>query len=249
MVPTDEGAAAWGFEATVDGVRYVSRAMVRDEALRQYDDALEAVRGGFLLDEERADVVIASLGDLKPGAVVAPSITYATELLAEGAAARFMLPTPVSSRCAPASDRTGVVADASRGSEPSRGDGSVVRPHVRDGRHNDRTDTRGPVAIAPDRSGAGRRARTRAAGIRYSPAPRGHRAVLHLPQAASRGVSRPHGRPSTRARTPSPVSGLGSSGRCWQGRRGGPPQRRFAGLAPRLRPLSLSRPAALEERA
>ena len=65
--PLDEGAAVCGFEATVDGVRYVGRAMERDEAFKEYDDALEAGHGGFLLDEERADVFTASLGNLKPG--------------------------------------------------------------------------------------------------------------------------------------------------------------------------------------
>ncbi len=108
VFPLDEGAAVCGFEATVDGVRYVGRAMERDEAFRKYDDALEAGHGGFLLDEERADVFTASLGNMKPGSEVALSITYVTELAAEGAAARFTLPTTVSPRYAPAQDQTGV---------------------------------------------------------------------------------------------------------------------------------------------
>jgi hypothetical protein len=108
VFPLDEGAAVCGFEATVDGVRYVGRAMERDKAFKEYDDALEAGHGGFLLDEERADVFTASLGNMKPGSEVVLSITYVTELAAEGAAARFTLPTTVSPRYAPASDRTGV---------------------------------------------------------------------------------------------------------------------------------------------
>ena len=108
VFPVDEGAAVCGFEATVDGVRYVGRAIERDEAFKQYDDALEAGHGGFLLDEERADVFTASLGNIKPGSEVVLSITYVTELAAEGAAARFTLPTTVSPRYAPASDRVGV---------------------------------------------------------------------------------------------------------------------------------------------
>jgi len=106
--PLDEGAAVCGFEATVDGVRYVGRAMERDEAFKTYDDALEAGHGGFLLDEERADVFTASLGNLKPGSAVELSITYVTELAAEGEAVRFTLPTTVSPRYAPAADRQGV---------------------------------------------------------------------------------------------------------------------------------------------
>jgi Ca-activated chloride channel family protein len=106
--PLDEGAAVCGFEASVDGVRYVGRVMERDEAFRQYDDALEAGHGAYLLDEERADVFTASLGNLNPGAHVELSITYVAELAPEGDAVRFTLPTAVSPRYAPAADRTGV---------------------------------------------------------------------------------------------------------------------------------------------
>ncbi len=108
VFPLDEGAAVCGFEATVDGVRYVGQVKERDEAFKEYDDALEAGHGGFLLDEERADVFTASLGNMKPGAEVVLSISYVTELAAEGAAARFTLPTTVSPRYAPAQDRAGV---------------------------------------------------------------------------------------------------------------------------------------------
>jgi Ca-activated chloride channel family protein len=106
--PLDEGAAVCGFEATVDGVRYVGRAMERDEAFKRYDDALEAGHGGFLLDEQRADVFTASLGNMKPGSIVELAITYVTELAAEGEALRFTLPTTVSPRYAPAADQRGV---------------------------------------------------------------------------------------------------------------------------------------------
>ena len=101
VFPLDEGAAVCGFEATVDGVRYVGRVKERDEAFREYDEAMEAGHGAFLLDEERADVFTASLGNMKPGASVELSITYVTELAAEGEGVRFTLPTTVSPRYAP----------------------------------------------------------------------------------------------------------------------------------------------------
>ena len=106
--PLDEGAAVCGFDATVDGVRYAGRVMERDEAFKTYDEALEAGHGGYLLDEEHADVFTASLGNLRAGAAVELSITYVTELAAEGEAVRFTLPTTVSPRYAPAEDRQGV---------------------------------------------------------------------------------------------------------------------------------------------
>ena len=106
--PLDEGAAVCAFEAIVDGVRYVGRAKEREEAFNEYDDALEAGHGGFLLDEQRADVFTASLGNMKPGASVELAVTYVTELAAEGQAVRFTLPTTVSPRYAPEADRKGV---------------------------------------------------------------------------------------------------------------------------------------------
>ena len=120
VFPVDERAAVCGFEATVDGVRYVGQAKERDEAFKEYDDALEAGHGGFLLDEERADVFTASLGNMKPGSEVVLSITYVTELAAEGAAMRFTLPTTVSPRYAPAQDSIGV--------GPTQGD--ILNPPV-----------------------------------------------------------------------------------------------------------------------
>ena len=106
--PLDEGAAVCGFEAVVDGARYVGQAMDREQAFKKYDDALEAGHGGFLLDEERADVFTASLGNMKPGSSVELSITYVTELAAEGEGVRFSLPTTISPRYAPEADRKGV---------------------------------------------------------------------------------------------------------------------------------------------
>ena len=106
--PVEEGAAVCGFDAVVDGVRFVGTVMERDEAFRTYDDAMEAGDGAYLLDEERADVFTASLGNVKPGSEIVLSITYVTELAAEGQAGRFTLPTTVSPRYAPAEDAAGV---------------------------------------------------------------------------------------------------------------------------------------------
>jgi Ca-activated chloride channel homolog len=108
VFPLDEGAAVCGFTATVGGVRYAGRVLARDEAFREYDDALEAGHGAFLLDEERADIFTASVGNLAPGATAELEITYVTELAAEGPDVRFSLPTTVAPRYAPEQDRTGI---------------------------------------------------------------------------------------------------------------------------------------------
>lgn len=108
VFPLDEGAAVRAFEAVVDGVRYVGEVKEREAAFRDYDDAMEAGHGAFLLDEERPDVFTASLGNLKPRSRVVLTLTYVTELGTEGLAARFTLPTTVSPRYAPAEDHVGI---------------------------------------------------------------------------------------------------------------------------------------------
>jgi Ca-activated chloride channel homolog len=108
VFPLDEGAAVCGFEAIVDGTLVVGEVKERDEAFRMYDDALERGDGGFLLDEERPDVFQASVGNLPPGKEVLLKLTYVTELGVQGSGLRFMIPTTVSPRYAPAEDHTGV---------------------------------------------------------------------------------------------------------------------------------------------
>jgi hypothetical protein len=51
LFPLDEGAAVCGFEALIDGTLVVGEVKERDEAFRQYDDAIERGDGAFLLDE------------------------------------------------------------------------------------------------------------------------------------------------------------------------------------------------------
>jgi hypothetical protein len=106
--PLDEQAAVCGFEAIVGGVHYAGEVQTRDAAFRGYDDALQAGHGAFLLDQERPDVFVASVGNVPPGGEALLKITYVTELAVEGESIRFTLPTTVAPRYAPARDRTGV---------------------------------------------------------------------------------------------------------------------------------------------
>jgi len=146
-LPLDEGAAVCGFEATLDGVRYVG---ARWNATRRSGSTTmpsEAGHGGFLLDEERADVFTASLGNMKPGSMVELSITYVTELAAEGEAVRFTLPTTVSPRYAPAEDQEGRGPDAGRGPESPAALHVALRLQLRDGRDDERAIRSVAVAV------------------------------------------------------------------------------------------------------
>jgi Vault protein inter-alpha-trypsin domain/von Willebrand factor type A domain len=108
VFPLDERAAVCGFSAVVNGVRYDGVVKPREDAFATYDDALAEGHGAFLLDEERPDIFSASVGSILPGSAVELELTYVTELMFEGDALRFTLPTTVAPRYAPAEDRAGV---------------------------------------------------------------------------------------------------------------------------------------------
>ena len=102
LFPLDEGAAVCGFEALIDGTLVVGEAMEREAAFAKYDDAMQAGHGAYLLDEERPDVFQASVGNLPPGKEALLKITYVSELDVQDGALRFVVPTTVSPRYAPA---------------------------------------------------------------------------------------------------------------------------------------------------
>jgi Ca-activated chloride channel family protein len=106
--PLDEAAAVCGFEALVDGRRVTGRVEEREKAFETYDDALAEGHGAYLLDEERADVFTASVGNLPPGKEVVLRITTVAELPLEGDAIRFTVPTTVAPRYAPEVDQKGI---------------------------------------------------------------------------------------------------------------------------------------------
>jgi Mg-chelatase subunit ChlD len=106
--PLDEGAAVCGFEVEIDGSRVVGRVEEREKAFETYDEALSAGHGAYLLDEERADVFTASVGNLPPGKEAVLRITTVSELPLAGDDIRFTVPTTVAPRYAPEEDRKGV---------------------------------------------------------------------------------------------------------------------------------------------
>ncbi len=107
VFPLDEGAAVCGFEAIIDGSLVVGEVLERDKAFDKYDDAMEQGHGAFLLDEERPDVFQASIGNLPPGKEVIVKLTYVTELPIADGRLRFVIPTTMSPRYAPAEDQRG----------------------------------------------------------------------------------------------------------------------------------------------
>jgi Ca-activated chloride channel family protein len=108
VFPLDEAAAVCGFEARIDNVHVVGEVKERDAAFEDYDEALLAGQGAYLLDQERPDVFTASIGNVPPGKEVMIRITYVAELDAAGDQLRFAIPTTVSPRYAPSEDLRGI---------------------------------------------------------------------------------------------------------------------------------------------
>ena len=107
-VPAD--AALSGFAMTCNGRRQVAQVQEREAAFRTYDDALVAGHGAALLEEERANVFTASVGNLLPEEEVIIEIEYLQSLHADEGVLRWVLPTLVAPRYVPGvatGDRTG----------------------------------------------------------------------------------------------------------------------------------------------
>ena len=108
IFPVPEAAAVCGFAMLVGERRIEGRVLERDKAFEAYDDALAAGHGAALLDQERPNVLTASLGNLLPGQEAVVEVTWVAELAREGEAIRFLLPTTVAPRYAPEEDTRGV---------------------------------------------------------------------------------------------------------------------------------------------
>jgi Ca-activated chloride channel family protein len=100
--PLPDAAAVCGFRAVVADRKIEGRIEDRDEAFKQYDEAMVAGHGAYLLDQERPNIFTLSVGNLKPGQEAAVEIEYFATLPTFGAETRFSLPTTISPRYVPA---------------------------------------------------------------------------------------------------------------------------------------------------
>ncbi|MGD9487234.1 MAG: VIT and VWA domain-containing protein [Calditrichaceae bacterium] len=99
--PLPESSAITGFQVWVGERRIDGKIEERDKAFDNYDDALMAGDGGYLLDEERPNIFTLSVGNLNPGMEVIVEIELVMLLDSEGHNYRFTLPTTISPRYIP----------------------------------------------------------------------------------------------------------------------------------------------------
>ncbi len=134
--PLPAEAAVVGFAFESGGRRVEGVVREREEAFKQYDEALVQGHGAALLDQERDDVFTCAVGNVNPGeeAVIEIAIVARTERAGE--ALRLKIPTLVAPRYVPgapvghreghgAAEPTDRVPDADRISPPISKTGEV----------------------------------------------------------------------------------------------------------------------------
>ncbi len=100
--PLEEGSAVCGFEVRIGDRLIQGEVEEREMAFKKYDEAMAQGDGAYLLDQEKPNIFVASVGNLNPGQEATVSITYVAELSVIDDQIRLMIPTTVSPRYAPA---------------------------------------------------------------------------------------------------------------------------------------------------
>jgi poly [ADP-ribose] polymerase len=95
VFPLDELAAVCGFEAFINGKHIKGLVKEKEQAHREYKQAISEGHGAYLMDEETPDVFTVSVGNLPPHTTAIIKITYVTELAVDGEDVIFTLPNSV----------------------------------------------------------------------------------------------------------------------------------------------------------
>ncbi len=107
--PLPSDATLTGFSMTCEGRRFEGAVKEREAAFRAYDDAVVAGHGAALVEQERANVFTASVGNLLPGEETLVEVEYVQRVQVDEGSLRWMIPTLVAPRYIPGSpdgDRT-----------------------------------------------------------------------------------------------------------------------------------------------
>ncbi|XP_077435872.1 protein mono-ADP-ribosyltransferase PARP4-like isoform X2 [Vanacampus margaritifer] len=95
VFPLDEYAAVCGFEAFINGKHVVGQVKEKEEARKQYKQAVKKGHGAYLMDQDAPDVFTISVGNLPAGASVLIKVTFVSELIVKDGSVFFALPGSV----------------------------------------------------------------------------------------------------------------------------------------------------------
>uniref|UniRef100_A0A8C9XRC2 Poly [ADP-ribose] polymerase n=1 Tax=Sander lucioperca TaxID=283035 RepID=A0A8C9XRC2_SANLU len=95
VFPLDDSAAVCGFEAFINGKHVVGQVKEKEQARKEYKQAIERGHGAYLMDQDAPDVFTISVGNLPPGATVLIKVTFVSELIVRDGSILFSLPGSV----------------------------------------------------------------------------------------------------------------------------------------------------------
>ncbi|XP_052004344.1 protein mono-ADP-ribosyltransferase PARP4-like [Xyrauchen texanus] len=95
VFPLEETAAVCGFEAFINGKHIIGKVKEKEQARKEYKQAIEKGHGAYLMDQDAPDVFTISVGNLPPGATVLIKVTFITELVVRAGSIIFSLPGSV----------------------------------------------------------------------------------------------------------------------------------------------------------
>lgn len=95
VFPLDDSAAVCGFEAFINGKHVVGQVKEKEQARKEYKQAIEKGHGAYLMDQDAPDVFTISVGNLPPGATVLIKVTFVSELIVRDGRILFSLPGSV----------------------------------------------------------------------------------------------------------------------------------------------------------
>ncbi|KAK2850221.1 hypothetical protein Q7C36_009004 [Tachysurus vachellii] len=95
VFPLEETAAVCGFEAFINGKHVIGKMKEKEQARKEYKQAIEKGHGAYLMDQDAPDVFTISVGNLPPGSTVLIKVTFITELVVRAGTIVFSLPGSV----------------------------------------------------------------------------------------------------------------------------------------------------------
>ena len=95
LFPIDDSAAVCGFEAFIKDRRIVGVCKEKEEARREYREAIERGDGAYLMDQETPELFKVHVGNLPSSCRCVIKITYVAELDFQNESILFKLPSSV----------------------------------------------------------------------------------------------------------------------------------------------------------
>uniref|UniRef100_A0A8C0JCS0 Poly [ADP-ribose] polymerase n=1 Tax=Chelonoidis abingdonii TaxID=106734 RepID=A0A8C0JCS0_CHEAB len=95
VFPLDSTAAVCGFEAFINGKHIVGKVKEKEQAHKEYREAISRGDGAYLMDQDAPDVFTVSVGNLPPKTTVLIKVTYIAELSFQDGCITFQMPAAV----------------------------------------------------------------------------------------------------------------------------------------------------------